>query len=198
MRALRVALCLLVACGALPADDVRAQPFHEVHGVAADDVLNVRRAPSPQAEIVGALGPRAGGIAVMQRDGDWAQVRLPGDRGLGWVHARFLRPATASFALPRKLVCFGTEPFWSLALDGATATFQPMGEQPEKSRLARTQTSRNSIATTAIGFGPGARERAIVTLTRTCSDGMSDTIHDRDVTVLRRDGSVLTGCCRAP
>lgn len=59
-----------------------------VRGVAGNDVLNVRRAPTTQSAIRGVLAPRACGVRVVGRSGNWVQI----SRGnvSGWVNSRFL------------------------------------------------------------------------------------------------------------
>ena len=62
MRALALLLALALPSGAaakgLPA-------LHDVTGVAADDVLNVRARPDASAPVLGALTPDATGVEVV-------------------------------------------------------------------------------------------------------------------------------------
>ena len=59
-------------------------------GVAANDLLNIRAAPSANAEIIGTLSPRARHIEVVGYDdtGRWAQINT-GEIS-GWAALRFL------------------------------------------------------------------------------------------------------------
>lgn len=84
-------------------------PTHRVSGVAADDVLNVRREPGAGSALYAALPPDYAGIrlvdnvAVVEDGGEWWQVELLDpvrliDRGesldgapiVGWVNSAFL------------------------------------------------------------------------------------------------------------
>ena len=61
--------------------------------VAEDDVLNIRKQPGVQAEILGELAYNATGIALtgaerMVGDQRWVEIRTSG--GTGWVNANFL------------------------------------------------------------------------------------------------------------
>lgn len=79
--------------GARPTD------FLAVTGVAAGDVLNVRRGPGTSFAVVAGLGPTQTGIPVFNdnRDGRWVMIVIPGisttdppPNGCGWVHTAYL------------------------------------------------------------------------------------------------------------
>ncbi len=76
-----------------PADDRELR--WTVVAVEFDDVLNVRSAPDPAADIVGTLAPWStdldvtGEVAGDETAGIWRQVRLR-DGSVGWANARFL------------------------------------------------------------------------------------------------------------
>ncbi len=62
--------------------------------VAEDDVLNVRKQPGPQAEIIGEIPPDGAGITLtggesIVGDQRWVEMLLP-DGGTGWVNAHYL------------------------------------------------------------------------------------------------------------
>lgn len=62
--------------------------------VAADDILNVRSQPGPQAQIIGQLAPDFIGITLTGDEstvGDqrWVEIRLS-DGATGWVNSRYL------------------------------------------------------------------------------------------------------------
>lgn len=72
-------------------------PSHwRVTGIAANDVLLVRNAPTQQAPVVYVFAPRA--TCIVYIGGcrkPWCQVQFPSQGGpqTGWVDARFLAPA---------------------------------------------------------------------------------------------------------
>lgn len=60
-----------------------------VVNVRGDDVLNVRNAPSPDADIVGELVPGSRGIELMGAcQAEWCPVQHTSARG--WVHRYFI------------------------------------------------------------------------------------------------------------
>lgn len=172
------------------------QELFDVVGVAARNVLVVRRTPSPQGETIGALSPQAVGIVVMQRDGDWAQVKLD-ERALGWVPARNLRRAAVISGVPARLVCRGTEPSWALTVVDRDATFEMFQDDPQReaSKVSRRRTSRNNATITAFSFGFHGRDRAVLRHSRVCDSATGD-VAEFDAVVMRRDGTLLSGCCR--
>lgn len=81
--------------------------LYKVVDVAADDVLNVRRGPSVDFAIVGALPPTATGIEMtgpaQQVDASvWAPISAAGVQG--WVNAKFLAEMP-----PAETFCFAPE-----------------------------------------------------------------------------------------
>lgn len=198
MRLLAVLLCLW----ALPALATQeAWPaLHDVSGVAADDVLNIRQAPDASAAIIGSLKPDAENIEVIRPDDhhSWGLVNT-GD-GSGWVSLSYLtrQPGQWDGAMPPVARCSGTEPFWSFDVTGARLSYDAMADSPRDLRITQSGTAqgrRDSFHLIAEG-GSGA---AIATLSaRACGDGMSDRAYGLAVDLLLQgnDGwQHQTGCC---
>ncbi|MGR3616897.1 MAG: COG3650 family protein [Paracoccaceae bacterium] len=177
-----------------------AQEFPElfdVANVAADDVLNVRTDPHAGTEIVGTLPYNGTNIEVIKasKDGKWAFVNI-GEIS-GWVSLRYLAavPPEADLPLRRRISCFGTEPFWSLAItQGNDALFERMGDAPitfDIDGLQRAQgfTDRYGVALANAGVALIRRE--------VCDDGMSDRLYGLSVEVGMTDGglTLFSGCC---
>ena len=179
---------------------IAAQPYpalHDVAGVAADDVLNVRVRPSASAPIVGSLPPNATDIEVVQTNaaGTWGQVNI-GEQ-TGWTSMRYLQQhdPNPDYALAQRLSCFGTEPFWSLDLT--------QGQQ------ARFRTPETDFVTPGVGLMLGAKGRSdiwgvafsnstAIFQRANCSDGMSDRNFGLTVRLyLFHEGvaEVRAGCC---
>lgn len=59
-----------------------------VIGVRSNDVLNMRSYASTRAAIVGVLRPRACGVTIRKRSGNWGLIRHRGRQG--WVNLRYL------------------------------------------------------------------------------------------------------------
>ena len=120
MRLLRIAFCAVAfgLCGAAGAENRPLPDLFDVTGVAAVDALNVRSAPDAQAEIMGALDSDATDVEITAIQGGWGRVNQ-GERS-GWTAMRFLSRQDDTWmagAIPPALVCFGTEPFWSLGFE---------------------------------------------------------------------------------
>lgn len=180
------------------AEDLPA--LFRVAGVAADDRLNIRAAPSAAAEIIGGFAPEDSAIEVVVRsdDGRWGLVNL-GER-TGWVAMRYLaREGDAGWRsgeVPMR--CFGTEPFWSVTffLPSHRAEFHtPDNGGEEWVTDAPILPATAFPPTLAIPFG-GARQGMAVVREAECSDGMSDGRWGLSAQVyFRLVPEALSGCC---
>ena len=199
MRLLGLLLTLLFfTAGAAQAQNV--PQLHDVTGVAADDQLNVRAAPSAQADIIGALAPHARAVEVvaLSDTGTWGQINL-GEIS-GWVSLRYLAPRGVhidNYNLPVGLACYGTEPFWSLTNSNGsfdlttpeTATQTLDIEIAQDSGIAgdlRRMIHLKAQAVPATAFiYPAA-----------CNDGMSDRSFGLAISLMvSMSGPLLSGCC---
>lgn len=192
-------LALTLALLATPAAAQHLPNTHTVTGVAANDVLNIRAAPSAQAPILGTIPPFGINIEVigLSEDGRWGMVGIP--EGNGWVNLRFLAPdpMPAAGAVPRPMLCLGTEPFWSLAFNiRGTEYMDPGLAHPMPIEVLEEAGDRQGwfahLKQTAWG------EHRVIIRPEMCSDGMSDRIYG--YSALRffegSDGvQVERGCC---
>ena len=198
---MRAALACLLAClSALPGT-ARAEGLpaaFQVKDVAENDVLNIRAEPAADARIIGSIRPFELFVEVLRLsdDGKWGLVGVP--EGNGWVSMRFLHPLPQDepWLIPRPLVCFGTEPFWSIG-------HYPRGSEFQTPDIPRTDISVAAEGVAENGFfavaeeGPTRTYRLNVTR-QTCSDGMSDREYGwaASLFVESPDGNqMLTGCC---
>ena len=107
--------------------------YMAVTGIAEGAMLDVRAAPSAEAEIVGDIPPHATGIEVTATDpsGEWGRILWTD--GNAWLPMEHLAPAPVATvgetALPAGLQCGGTEPFWTLKLSGANAVYSDLGDR---------------------------------------------------------------------
>lgn len=192
MRALAL---LLALAGPVQAAQDAWPALHDVTGVAADDVLHVRAGPSAGAPAIGALAPDAAGVEVIAVDEalDWGRVNVR--EGSGWVSMRHLarRPGQVVGSFPPIAACFGTEPFWTLRLDGEAATWStPEGEVAGRvtARLASSaRRDRHGLVADA-----GGVPLTGVIAAEACSDGMSDRLYGLAFDAVF-GGEVLSGCC---
>lgn len=185
-------LCL----AALPLRADVLPALHDVTGVAADDVLNIREHPDAGAAILGVLAPDATGIEVVSMEGDWAMVNTADADG--FVARRFLVRGTGPDwnTLQTPLHCLGTEPFWDLAIAPETQTAwlsTPENMDPAPMRMEQVWPALpwSPIAAFAMPDGFVALSPA------DCSDGMSDRLYGIavDIFLTGPDHERLSGCC---
>ena len=190
----RFALLLMLLPTWLAAQSYPA--LHDVTGVASDDVLNLRAAPSAEASIIGELAHDRRDVEIISTDdsGRWGQVNV--GEGTGWAALRYLEPQPqGDYVLTRNLTCFGTEPFWNLSIvQGATASLStPDGDGPAMSvgLLQRAAGRLDRFSLHGDGLVAAIRRQA-------CDDGMTDRAYGLDVDLIHGtpDGPQhLTGCC---
>ncbi len=83
---MKAALCgLVLLLPAMSLAETALPALHDVAGVAANDVLNVRAAPDVDSALLGSLSPYATAVEVMGQspDGKWGQINLGRSR-VGW------------------------------------------------------------------------------------------------------------------
>jgi len=201
-KGLALGLFLAAASPAAATQEYILPTLFDVTGVAANDVLNIRAAPSARAEIIGTLSPNARDIEVVGYDetGQWARINT-GERS-GWAALRYLAyqidvwtPGT----LPPTLHCLGNEPFWSFRPRGDDVVFSTPDAPESAMRIEQVLATgmfrdpRRSVS----AQGENHRMTAVM-VPMACSDGMSDRSYGLDVTVIlegRGEPQMLTGCC---
>jgi uncharacterized membrane protein len=200
-RALRLGAMLwaLLALPALATQD-GWPALHDVTGVAAGDVLNIRERPEAGAPVIGSLAPDATGIEVIRPNErlTWGLVNA-GER-TGWVSLRYLerRPGQWDGAFPEIAACYGTEPFWGLSRAGEVLTYSdPETEALELPIVARSGSANRRDSFHIVAEGPDGPAVAFLR-TESCGDGMSDREFGISVQLLLGIGAEvrhLSGCC---
>lgn len=199
-----LAILWLLMTGAYAQDVTEFPQYFAVYGVAADDQLNIRAEPNGSATIIGALDPGFGPVEILEtvdRNGR-AWGRMARGEGNGWVAMRFLAPMQVALVedtqVPVGLHCFGTEPFWGLAIGADTLELS----QPDGVPLVAQLTSAVTAAGRNHRFGliaSGNMERMTALLSRaeTCSDGMSDALFGWRIDLLVEGEGLrqYEGCC---
>lgn len=179
---------------------LRAETYpalHDVTGVAADDVLNIRAAPDAGAAILGTLAPDARGVEVVAVTDGWAVVNT--GEGTGYAALRYLSRVDAPDwnALETPLTCLGTEPFWSLRIDPAGGEMRFRTPEDAADRTAPIGAIWPALpwSQTAALALPGG---LAVLAPAECSDGMSDRSYGiaADIFLTGSDRGRLSGCCR--
>lgn len=202
-RAVAVVTCLsLPLHPALATTEYMLPSLFDVAGVAADDVLNIREAPSARARIVAELPPDARNIEVVGYDASGKWARINAGEKTGWVALRFLQYRVDVWeprTLPPSLHCLGNEPFWSLEVSGETLVYST----PDVPRTvfdleAAADTGRFRDPRRALTASTGRLSMTASIVPMACSDGVSDRAYGLDATILfHRSGGteMLTGCC---
>ena len=180
-----------------------SQPYpalHDVTGVAADDVLNVRERPDAASAIIGALAPDTPGVEVVRTDASerWGLVNI--GEGAGWAAMRYLAPQPpGDYTLTRILLCSGTEPFWDLTItQGSTAQLRNMSGPDEDFSVGVLQRAYGRSDRYSLHGHAANSELAVVIRHQACNDGMSDREFglDTDLLITGQDGPFhLSGCC---
>lgn len=171
--------------------------LYDVTDVAADDVLNIRAAPSPSAPVIATLPPDATGIEVTARTATRRWARVNADESIGWVSSRFLTlqgRAIDNYNLPVGLRCFGTEPFWSLTnQDGSLNYTDAAGADLSFPVSIAQDTGIADDLRRMIRLDGGA---VAYLSAGQCSDGMSDRLYAMSLSFMAGDDApLLTGCC---
>lgn len=193
---IRLAVALLWLLPAALRAEVYPAP-HDVTGVAADDVLNIRALPDAGSAVIGTLAPDATGVEVLYETEGWGLVNT--GEGNGFVAMRFLSRAEGPDwnALETPLTCLGTEPFWSLRIDpakGETRLQTPVDEAPRIAPITASWPALPWSQTAALTLPEGIA----VLAPAACSDGMSDQAYGiaADLFLTGPDPARLSGCCR--
>jgi uncharacterized membrane protein len=202
-------LAILVAAPAAAFYDYR------VIGVAANDVLNIRKDVASAGQVSaapivgsipsGATGVKGTGVTVEVEGSLWRQVVHGGV--VGWVAARYLEASETAgpVSAPVDLTCGGTEPFWSMTFGTSRAVREDPGTGTSVERLPYVPTPPRfaagrshvwSVALRSAGGSPAAT--AVFIRTDACSDGMSDFTYPIEFVLSEddADGGVLSGCCQ--
>lgn len=106
--------------------------------------------------------------------------------------------------------CFGTEPFWSLAIDPETKAFAlSSAGSPDAPTLIRASRPKHALGTSEdylrvyqsglVRRSPGEPARYATIVIQNagetgCSDGMSDEVYGYGITYIQGE-TVLVGCC---
>lgn len=172
--------------------------FH-VSGVAADDVFNIRSAPSANADIIHMV---ANGIPISvlgMASGAWAKVQL--HNTVGFAHTGYLERGggtTTMTGFQLGLECIGTEPFWNMTFGvDNMVRMNLMGNSAAAVPLTST-----SVSPTSTGYSShfAAAPYSGQINHEICSDGMSDNTYPMSILLngpnAVGDPMVAHGCCQ--
>lgn len=195
-RALAALILLLSASVATATVDGWPALF-DVTDVAADDVLNVRRAPDASSEIIGTLAPNATSVEVIEPNDDHTWGRVATGEGMGWVSLAYLarQPGQWDGQFPAFTQCSGTEPFWSLSRTDDEVTFDGLDLPSVTAPVDFRESSLNHRGRHSFRAG----EMVGLLSNRICNDGMSEFEYGWEINlILLHDGPQTrhyVGCC---
>ena len=179
--------------------------LHDVKGVAANDVLNIRAEPDAGAAILGGFAPDQTGVEVvaLSPDGKWGLVTT--GEASGWAAMAYLdrRPGADWHAMQGALNCFGTEPFWSAGIDARMANrvqFSTPETVDQTLDLVSVWTGDSWHPVAGMTFATQDASGMAVVRADACSDGMSDRSYGLSVDFFLtqgggQDSRALRGCC---
>ncbi len=201
-----------------------ATDVYGVTGVQSGQFLNMRSAAGASNAITGRIPFNGQGIVTTGEEKNvsgtvWAKVYWNGVGG--WVSKRYLLadgqtatkrplavtppkaavvpPAASTPTKPsaNKLVCSGTEPFWSVEITD-TNLIVNMSDGPQYSvPVTFRQTSANNKTIAVIGGAAGTNNtQTFMQKVSSCSDGMSDISYPYSVTAVLNNSKVVSGCCK--
>ena len=205
---IRTLIAFLLAATPAFATEFSWPALYDVKGVETGDVLNIRSAPSADAEQIGNLPPSAINVEVIQVNDalTWGLVNT--GEGTGWVSLAFLsrQAGQREGVFPKIRQCFGTEPFWSLLVEPPRATFSSQDTKARDglvSGLHRSRNRRDRFVFTGSFFPDdfGVLDMELMLRTEACSDGMSDRAYGISVDLFMSGSTnpeahqLLSGCC---
>jgi Peptidase M15/Bacterial SH3 domain len=151
---------------AVPKHAVR--PMFKVVNVRGDDVLNVRSGPSADFDVVGALSPGSGGIAITSAcRSRWCPVQHRSTNG--WVNSAYLAPETPASPLSLQDSPDAPRPCLTAAaralldrIEQKFGTVQVISTCRSGAVIAGTLHPSRHASGNAVDFLPGGRKAAIV------------------------------------
>jgi uncharacterized membrane protein len=201
-----------------------ATDVYNVTGVEAGKFLNMRSDAGTNNTLIGRIPFNGKGVVTTGEEKKingvvWAKVYWNGVGG--WVSKAYLLPEGQKATVPpakkpttppvkaptyttpqvkpaaNKLVCTGTEPFWSVEITD-TNLYVNMLDGPQYSvPVTFRQTSANNKTIAVIGGAAGTNNtQTFMQKVSSCSDGMSDTNYPYSITAVLNNSKVVSGCCK--
>lgn len=203
------AAALLILGGSAFAQNPRhiAPDYFVVSNVSEGDTLSVRAKPAATSQKLGELAPGEGPIEVLRvvRNGrtDWAEIIF--NEGNAFVARRFLKRVSiktvGQSAIPRRLQCFGTEPFWGTwFLPNGKLRLEELASGVETVfDIDNIVTAQNRGGRPAIIRLSAGNRTGFLSIDATwCTDGMSDRDYAwrAKLFLSGNGGRLLDGCCQ--
>lgn len=116
--------------------------------------------------------------------------------GRAWADAARLAPQEDEPVTSHPLACGGTEPFWSLAIDGEDATFDTPDTPSTDWFASEWMPARGVLHRYMVRLGSGYGTGYLALIRQACSDGMSDIAYPFEAILVTPGQAVRAGCCR--
>jgi len=182
----------------------QAADVFSVINVVKNDALNVRSAPSADAERLGTLAFNATSVTTTgqtRKTGRATWIEIEFDGAKGWVNAAYLSATPTSQDSPlfrEPLACSGTEPFWALQIEGTVGNFDSLAEGKSRINFVSSRAAHGVPIIWALKGKTAADKSSVFALleeTNQCSDGMSDLTYRYSIRVDIENGPFYAGCC---
>jgi uncharacterized membrane protein len=172
--------------------------LYRVKDLASGEVLPLFQQPDGDSELVGELRWDARDVvlsgASTEVDGHvWYQAVHDG--AYAWIDAAHLAPQDDDRTENYPLQCLGTEPFWSVRINGG-AIFETPDVAPTSWTASEWLPARGLIGRYMIRLSSGYGTGYLAMLRQTCSDGMSDINYPFEAIMITPGQAVRAGCCR--
>ncbi len=205
---LSFAMLALTLCAAAPLSAQTGYGAPEAFRTTAP--TPIRAAPDADADVMMTLPAGYGPVEAVAPylEGAPPFARIGVGEGDGWAALATLEPMSVEMldgvSLPVGLMCFGTEPFWSLELTGKAALFStPWLEADVELDIEAgvVAEARGGHPAALLMQGPAVGDVTAFIRAGDCSDGMSDQTNPWSAGVLTQNGPermLIEGCCRLP
>ena len=201
ITAAAIAAAMLISPALAQAQPSEPEPglLYRVVDLAGGEVLPLFQQPGGDGEVLDELRRNARDVvlsgASMQADGRvWYQVVLDGE--YAWANAAHLEPQDETRAENFALQCLGTEPFWSVSIDGDQAVFEAPDVAQTTWAASEWLPARGLIGRYMIRLNSGYGTGYVAMLRQSCSDGMSDIGYPFEAIMITPGQAVRAGCCR--
>jgi uncharacterized membrane protein len=196
-----IAAALLLSPGVAQAQPSEPEPglLYRVTDLPSGEALPLRQQPDGDSKRVGELRWDARDVvlsgASMQADGRiWYQVVHDGE--YAWIDAAHVEPQDDDRVENYPLQCLGTEPFWSVRINGDDAVFEAPDVAQTSWSASEWLPARGLIGRYMIRLSSGYGTGYLAMLRQACSDGMSDIDYPFEAIMITPGQAVRAGCCR--
>jgi len=196
MRKLFIAIGITLAAGAACGEENLPMKL-SVWDVPSNDTLAIRSGPNADETKIGEIPANGHDIVAGQPIENMNWLRVTYGSRTGFVSTRFLAYGDGMnpYALPVRLQCSGTEPFWGIEIGYRRADMDFAYDETKASIVIGDPVT--AMGQPNLHMLPGMGKDAVSFLlieAEECSDGMSEKQYPYSLRA-RVGGGLLSGCC---